>query len=142
MGRRLLALPIACLSLALGLTACGTSSDGRPETPAAARGAIEALPYRIHLREPKGEPDVIVGTIHAAGKTSRFFVFVHGGKPFNHRAMVRALGGRSKLPFEEAELTDNYAFYAPPGVYDKLLDIQFEVEEALCEQAMGEGCGI
>jgi len=142
MTPRLLALPLACLVLGLGLTACGSSSSDRAETPAAARAAIEGLRHRIDLRQPEGEPDAIVGTIHAAGKTSRFFVFVHGGEPFSHRAMVRALGGRGKLPFEEAELTDNYAFFAPPVEYDKLLNIELEVEDALCEQATGEACGI
>ncbi|MBS0550533.1 MAG: hypothetical protein JSR24_22470 [Proteobacteria bacterium] len=143
MNHRLLAFSIGCLSVALVLSGCGSSSqDGGVETPAAARAAIEALPYRIDLRQPQGELDAIVGAIHADGKTSRFFVFVHGGEPFKHRAMVRALGGRHKLPLEEAELTDNYAFYAPPAVYDKLLDIEFEVEEALCEEATGETCGI
>jgi hypothetical protein len=143
MNRRSFVLSMVSLSVALVLSACGSSSqDGGVETPAAARAAIEALPYRIDLRQPQGEPDAIVGTIHADGKTSRFFVFVHGGEPFNHRAMVRALGGRHKLPLEEAELTDNYAFYAPPVEYDKLVDIEFEVEDALCEEATGETCGI
>lgn len=134
----------ATIVSAVALSACGGSGPAGhgAETPAAARAAIEALPYRIDLREPQGEPDAIVGTIHAEGKTSHFFVFVHGGEPLDHRAMVRALGGRDKLPFEEAELTDNYAFYAPPAVYDKLLHIEFEVEDALCEQATGETCGI
>ena len=56
--------------------------------------------------------------------------------------MVRALGGRHKLPLEEAELTDSYAFYAPPVENDDLLHIEFEVEDALCKQATGETCGI
>jgi len=55
---------------------------------------------------------------------------------------VRSLGGPSRLPLEEAELTDNYAFFAPPAESDKLLAVEFKVEDALCEQATGEGCGI
>jgi hypothetical protein len=130
----------AAIVLGAALTACGGS--GPAETPATAKAAIEALPYRIDLREPPGEPDALLGTIHAGGMKSHFYVFVHGDEPLRHRAMVRSLGGPSRLPLEEAELTDNYAFFAPPAESDKLLAVEFKVEDALCEQATGEGCGI
>jgi hypothetical protein len=45
--------------------------------------------------------------------------------------MIKALGGLNRLPVEEAELTDNYAFFAPPAESDKLLAVEFKVEDAL-----------
>jgi hypothetical protein len=128
----------AAIVLGAALSACG--SPGPAETPAAARAAIEALPYRVDLREPPGEPDALVGTIHAGGMKAHFHVFVHGDEPLRHRAMIKALGGLSRLPLEEAELTDNYAFFAPPAESDRLLAVEFKVEDALCEQAIGEAC--
>jgi hypothetical protein len=101
-----------------------------------------SVAYRIHLREPPGEPDALLGTIHAGGMKFHFYLFVQGDEPLRHRAMVRSLGGPSRLPLEEAELTDNYAFFAPPAESDKLLSVEFKVEDARCEQATGEACGI
>jgi predicted small lipoprotein YifL len=130
----------AAIVLGLVLTACGDS--GPAETPAAARAAIEALPYRIDLREPPGEPDALVGTIHAGAIKSLFYVFVHGGEELDHRKMVEALGGPDQLPLEDAELTDDYEFLATPAPNDEVLKVEFAVEDALCEQATGETCGV
>lgn len=68
------------------------------------------------------------------------YALVHGDRPPRHRVMFKALGGASRLPFEEAELTDNYAFFSPPADSRTLTAIEFKVEDALCEQATGEAC--
>ena len=68
MKLRLVVAAIACLSLALGSTAC--CSTRRQNRNACRRQSRDGnfLPYRIDLREPKGEPDSLSGTIHAAGR--------------------------------------------------------------------------
>jgi hypothetical protein len=65
-----------------------------------------------------------------------------GGELFRHRKMVQALGGPGELPLEVAELTDSYEFFASPAPTDEVLKVELKVEDALCEQATGETCGI
>lgn len=49
-----------------------------PESMAAARAGIEALPYEIRLREPRGVRNVLIGKVHGSlGETFRFFLFVN-----------------------------------------------------------------
>ena len=49
-----------------------------PESMAAARAGIEALPYEIRLLEPRGVENVLIGKVHGSlGETFRFFLFVN-----------------------------------------------------------------
>jgi hypothetical protein len=49
-----------------------------PESLAAARAGIEALPYRIRLRQPPGVKNTLIGKVRGSlGETFRFFLFVN-----------------------------------------------------------------
>jgi hypothetical protein len=51
-----------------------------PESLAAARAGIEALPYAIRLREPRGVENTLIGKVRGSlGETFRFFLFVNRG---------------------------------------------------------------
>lgn len=126
-----------------------SESSGPPETMAAARKAIEKLPYRIDLREPAGLNDVLIAHLHGKhGETSRLFVFVDHVTP-THLPGVPNFHGYSQS-LTGGSVTDNYATasveFRRPGEsraqYRERWHIELEVEEALCEQATGEACGI
>lgn len=58
-----------------------------PESVAAARAGIEALPYEIHLREATGVHSALIGKVFGSlGETFRLFLFV------NRNAAVRLPG--------------------------------------------------
>ena len=84
------------------------------------------------------------------GETERFYVFVHGRGTLRINNVVRALGVRDARQIEGGELTESYALFSPVvrrvGETRRQIDESaseiFAAEEALCEQATGEGCGI
>jgi hypothetical protein len=142
------ALVLAALFLVAG---CGGSSgsSGPPETMAAAREAIEKLPYPIDLREPAGVHGVLVAHLHGKrGETSRFFVFVDRPPP-THLPGVPDFHGYSESLLG-GSVTDHYAIASNEirkhgeshAQYRERSHVELEVEEALCKQATGEACGI
>lgn len=116
---------------------------------AAARKAIEKLPYPIDLREPAGVHGVLIAHLHAkGGNTSRLFVFVDRSPP-THLPGVPDFHGYSES-LTGGSVTEHYATASiefrkrgeSHAQYKERIDIEVEVEEALCEQATGEACGI
>jgi uncharacterized delta-60 repeat protein len=135
----------------------GGVPEGAPTTVANARAAIEALGYPIHLEEPAGEPGVIVGRVHGSlGERFAFFLFVNRGPPKKMPGVPgypgfgppAGLAGGTLVEKEGEE--GHYAFGSretprrgeTKAQFKQQSKIQFDVEEALCEQATGEGCGI
>jgi hypothetical protein len=136
----------------LVLSACG-GSDGThpPETVGTARRAIESLPYKIDVREITGQDGALLGELHGKlGETERFYVFVHGRGPLRINDVVHALGVRDAEQIEGGELTESYALFSPvikrTGETRRQIEegssAIYAAEEALCEQATGESCGI
>jgi hypothetical protein len=124
-----------------------------PESMAAARAGIEALPYEIHLREPRGVQNVLIGKVHGGlGETFRFFLFVNrnaapripgvpgygfhgphnrilnrgleGGALANTDVMLETIGRRGETRAQEKER----------------FDILLAVEETVCLRQTGEAC--
>ncbi|HSS33095.1 MAG TPA: hypothetical protein VLL27_07420 [Solirubrobacterales bacterium] len=61
-------------------TFVATPLPPNPESLAAARAGIEALPYEIRLREPQGVENTLIGKVHGRlGEAFRFFLFVNRG---------------------------------------------------------------
>ncbi len=59
-----------------------------PENMAAARAGIEALPYTIRLRQPRGVESVLIGRVLGSlGETFRFFLFVNRRAPAHIRGV-------------------------------------------------------
>ena len=126
-----------------------SESSGRPQTLAAARRAIEKLPYRIDLREPPGVHGVLVAQLHGKrGETSQLFLFVNRSPPTHLPGMPDFHGYSESLT--GGSLTDHYATASVEfrkhgesrAQYRERFHVELEVEEALCKQAMGEACGI
>jgi hypothetical protein len=72
-----------------------------PESLAAARAGIEALPYRIQLRQPPGVKNTLIGKIHGGlGETFRFFLFVNrdAAARLRHVPGYGAHGPRNSIP--------------------------------------------
>lgn len=126
-----------------------SESSGRHETLAAARRAIERLPYRIDLRQPAGVRGVLVAHLHGKrGETSQLFVFVNRPAPTHLPGMPHFHGYSESLI--GGSVTERYATAAVEfrkhgesrAQYRERFHIELEVEEALCMQATGEACGI
>jgi hypothetical protein len=116
---------------------------------AAARKVIEKLPYPIDLHEPAGVHGVLIAHLHGKhGETSRLFVFVDRSPP-THLPGVPDFHGYSES-LTGGSVTENYATASVEfrkrgesrAQYRERIHIEVEVEEALCEQATGEACGI
>jgi len=126
-----------------------SESSGPPETLAAARRAIEKLPYPIDLREPAGVHGVLIAHLRGKhGEVSRLFVFVDRPPP-THLPGVPDFHGYSEI-LTGGSVTENYATASVEfrkrgesrAQYRERIHIEVEVEQALCEQATGEACGI
>jgi len=125
-------------------------ADGlRPETLAAARRAIEGLPYPIDLREPPGVHGVLVANLHGKrGGTSQLFIFVDRSPPTHLPGMPNFHGYSQSLT--GGSVTDHYATASVEfrkrgesrAQFRERFHIEIEVEEALCRQATSEACGI
>jgi hypothetical protein len=132
----------------------GGVPEGSPTTVANARGAIEALGYPIRLEEPATEHGVLVGRVHGSlGERFAFFLFVNRGAP-KKMPDVRGYPGFME-PGNEGGLAggglvEGYIFGSheiprrgeSAAQFKQQSNIEFEVEEALCRQAIGESCGI
>lgn len=127
----------------------GQADGQRPETLAAARRAIERLPYPIDLREPPGVHGVLVAHLHGKhGETSQLFVFVDRSPPTHLPGMPDFHGYSESLT--GGSVTDHYATASVEfrkrgesrAQFRERFHIEIEVEEALCRQAIGEACGI
>jgi hypothetical protein len=124
-----------------------------PESMAAARAGIEALPYEIQLREPAGVRNVLIGKVYGSlGETFRFFLFVNrnaaahlpgvpgygfhgphnrilnhgleGGALANTDVMLETIGRRGETRAQENER----------------FDIGFAVEDTVCLRQTGKIC--
>ena len=124
-----------------------------PESMAAARAGIEALPYEIRLLEPRGVENVLIGKVHGSlGETFRFFLFVNrnaaahipgvpgygfhgphnrilnpgleGGALANTDVMFSTVGRRGETKAQERER----------------FTILFAVEETVCLRQTGKAC--
>jgi len=132
----------------------GGVPEGSPTTVANARAAIEALPLPIRLEEPAGERGVLVGRVHGSlGERFAFFLFVNRSAP---RKMPGVAGYPGFVgPGDEngllgGGLVEGYVFGSrelprrgeSKAQFKEQSRIEGAVEEALCVQATGEGCGI
>jgi hypothetical protein len=134
----------ALTACVVAIAGCG-GSDGPQqsnETVANARSTIERLPYPITLRSPPRESSGLLATIGDHGSDQRFYVFVHGHEDLPRGAVARALNVKSFEHVVGGELTENYAVLYSERLTRRSENIVFEVEEALCEQALEEPCGI
>lgn len=136
----------------LALSACGSSEVGHsPETVAAVKRAIEGLHYNIDVHGIPGQEGALLAELHGnLGESERFYVFVHRRVPLRINEVVRALGANNARQIEGGELTENYALLSRVGGHrgesqrqkEESESAIFAAEEALCEQATGEACGI
>jgi hypothetical protein len=142
------------IEAALAHVGHGGVPEGSPTTVANARAAIEALGLPIRLEEPPGEQGVLVGRVHGSlGERFAFFLFVDRSAP-KRMPDVPGYAG-----FKEAGnpgglagggLVEGYVFGSreiprrgeSKAQFRQQSNIELEVEEALCEQAIGESCGI
>jgi hypothetical protein len=132
----------------------GGVPEGTPTTVANAKAAIEALDLPIRLEEPSGESGVLVGRVHGSlEERFAFFLFVNRSAP---RKMAGVPGypgfgeGGNKRGLLGGGLVDGYIFGSrelprrgeTSEQFKEQSRIELKVEEALCMQATGEGCGI
>jgi hypothetical protein len=135
----------------------GGVPEGSPTTVANARAAIEALGFPIHLEEPEGEKNVLVGRVHGSlGERFAFFLFVNRGAPAEmpdvpgYPGFGRPGGLLGGGLAEDRDESGGYVFGSrelprrgeSKAQFRQQSHIEFEVEEALCMQATGEYCGI
>src|SRR6202789_429782 len=132
----------------------GGRPEGTPTTVLNAKAAIEALDFPILLQKPPGSPGVLVGRVHGSlGESFAFFLFVNRGAPDRMKGVPGYpgfVGGKSKGGLLGGGLVDGYVFGSrelprkgeTKAQFKQQANIEFEVEEALCMQATGEGCGI
>jgi hypothetical protein len=134
------------------MPACGGSEVGHfPETVATARRTIEGMRYDINVHEVPGQEGALIAHLHGKlGETEPFYVFVHGYSPLRIPEVVRALGAGNAWQIEGGELTEHYALFSLIGrrrgesrkQKAEGSAVIFAAEDALCEQAIGETCGI
>ena len=129
------------------------SATPNPESMAAARAGIEALPYDIDLREPPGVANVLIGRVHGSlGETFRFFLFVnrsaarrlpgvpgygfHGphGRILNRGLEGGSLGNTDVILFTISRRGESKA------QVNERYDIQFAIEDGVCLRQTGEVC--
>lgn len=124
-----------------------------PESMAAARAGIEALPDAIRLREPRGVKNVLIGKVHGSlGETFRFFLFVnrsaaahipgvpgYGFHGAHNRILNRGLEGGA--------LANTDVMFSTVGrrgetraQENERFDILFAVEETVCLRQTGKAC--
>jgi hypothetical protein len=132
----------------------GGRPEGTPTTVANARVAIEALDDPVALEEPPGYPGVLVGRVQGSlGERFAFFLFVNRSAPPRMEGVPGYPGfgeGRSKGGLLGGGLVDGYVFGSrelprrgeTKAQFKEQSKIESDVEEALCMQATGEGCGI
>jgi hypothetical protein len=134
----------------------GGVPEGAPTTVANARAAIEALGHPIQLEEPASEKNVLVGRVHGSlGERFAFFLFVNRGAPKKMPGVpgypgFGPPGGLAGGVLVEKEAEGGYIFFSrevprrgeTKAQFKEQSKIEIDVEEALCEQATGEGCGI
>jgi hypothetical protein len=124
-----------------------------PESVAAARAGIEALPYKIRLREVPGVNNILIGKVFGSlGETFRFFLSVNrnaaahlpgvpgygfhgphnqildhgleGGALANSDVLLQTIGKRGETKAQENER----------------LEIALAVEETVCRRQTGKAC--
>jgi hypothetical protein len=110
-----------------------------PESMAAARAGIEALPYGIHLREPRRVKNALIGkvnrgaAVHMAGIPGYGFHGPHdqildlgleGGALANTDVMLSTVGRQGETKAQERER----------------FDILIAVEETVCLRQLGKAC--
>jgi hypothetical protein len=129
--------------------------EGTPTTVADARAAIEELGYPIRLDEFAGEKGVLVGRVHGSlGERFPFFLFVNRSAPRRMPGVPDYPGFLGEAPHHHGlaggGLVDGYIFGSrevpvkgeSKAQFRQQSNIEIEVEEALCNQATGEDCGI
>jgi hypothetical protein len=124
-----------------------------PESMAAARAGIEALPYDIRLREPASVKNVLIGKVHGSlGETFRFFLFVNRGAaahipgvpgygfhgPHN-RILDRGLEGGA-LANTDVILATVSRRNETKAQENERYDIEFAIEDTVCLRQTGEVC--
>jgi hypothetical protein len=124
-----------------------------PESMAAARAGIEALPYDIDLREPPGVANVLVGRVHGSlGETVRFFLFVnrnaakhlpgvpgYGFHGPHDRILNRGLEGGS-LGNTDVIFFTVYRRGESKAQINERFDIGFAIEDDVCRRQTGKVC--
>lgn len=124
-----------------------------PESMAAARAGIEALPYEIDLREPAGVANTLIGRVHGSlGETFRFFLFVNRsaakrlpgvpGYGFHgpHKRILNpnleggALANTDVILFTVSRRGESKA------QINERYDIQFAIEDDVCRRQTGKVC--
>jgi hypothetical protein len=124
-----------------------------PESMAAARAGIEALPYDIRLREPAAVKNALIGKVHGSlGETFRFFLFVnrnaathipgvpgYGFHGPHDRILNRGLEGGA-LANTDVMLTTVSRRGESKAQVNERYDIEFAVEETVCLRQTGEAC--
>lgn len=123
------------------------------ESMAAARAGIEALPYEIHLREPPGIHNVLIGKVFGSrGETFRFFLFVNRNAPAHlpgvpgygfhgphHRTLDHGLEGGA-LANSDVMLDTISKRGETKAQERERFDVEFAVEETVCRRQTGRAC--
>jgi hypothetical protein len=152
----------ATLALALAIAAIVALADSRGanENIPNARSAIEALPYPFTFESPPRDTRkaLIIGITDKLGKSFRFFLFVDRapldiGVPSYHRENLSggALGRRYVMLNNESHEIRPETTKLPIRSYggnsgitktmeDEFFEIEFAVEDAVCELSEGKPC--
>ena len=117
-----------------------------PENPAAARAGIEALPYAIHLTQPRRPRNTLIGWVRGRrGERFRFYLFVN-------RPAARHIRGDHGYRLDEATLeggplaNTDYLFATPPRRGDSIAQrrerarILAAVKDTVCRRQTGTRC--
>jgi hypothetical protein len=124
-----------------------------PESMAAARAGIEALPYDIDLREPPTVANVLIGRVHGSlGETFRFFLFVnrnaaarlpgvpgYGFHGPHDRILDRGLEGGS-LGNTDVIFFTVYRRGESKAQINERFDIEVAIEDGVCLRQTGRTC--
>lgn len=124
-----------------------------PESLPVARAGIEVLPYEIHLRQPGGVKNALVGKVFGGlGETFRFFLFVNRGPAARlpHVPGYGFHGRHNKIPnrgIEGGALANTDAMFATVGKRhetaaqeNERYAILYAVEETVCLRQTGASC--
>lgn len=145
------ALALSTFVAPLAFAGCGSSGapnatpDLGVETVVAAKADIEALPYRVKINAAPKDRDALVVHVHdKSGGRFRYIIWVIGGGDEN--LGVHGLHWRE---MDIVALTHRYSVaWAEPASgetqtqREERRKIAGAYEDALCEQAIGEACGI
>jgi hypothetical protein len=124
-----------------------------PESVAAARAGIEALPYEIRLREPAAVANTLIGRVFGSrGETFRFFLFVNRNAPAripgvrgygfhgpHHRILNRGLEGGA-LANTDVLLSTTPRRGLSRAQENEQYDVLIAVEETVCLRQLGRPC--